>query len=117
MKRPGCIPAEGIPDGTVFIEIDNQNYEDMQSAKTVCLWNGNKFPWGYIFHADRPKLTPDPDDKDPGRCPFCGSEEVTVYHPSPASDAWFVSCMDCGASSGHKSTRELAVKSWNQRPL
>ena len=49
-------------------------------------------------------------------CPFCGSdkpscEDIETRHGT----LWYVFCIKCGASGGHRHTVEEAIKAWNTR--
>ena len=45
-------------------------------------------------------------------CPFCGSEDVTIFG---ADGKWHASCCGCGASSVMCGSHEEAFDAWNSR--
>lgn len=47
-------------------------------------------------------------------CPFCGSENVSVYK-SNVVDVWHVTCNRCGCKIDSYMNREIAISSWNSR--
>lgn len=45
------------------------------------------------------------------RCPFCGSDEVSVIQ----ARMYFVMCNQCGGEGGMRATINDAMKAWNDR--
>lgn len=56
-----------------------------------------------------------------GPCPHCGVEEHDHDEGAPflgtawGEDGWYIGCSNCGAKSGERSERYLAIEAWNQR--
>jgi Lar family restriction alleviation protein len=48
-------------------------------------------------------------------CPFCGSEDIEIYHNS-FSDDWAVECRECGGERNRLWDEASAVELWNTRP-
>lgn len=50
------------------------------------------------------------------KCPFCGSlAEPRRYYNSYEGTKYFITCIQCGATSSHRPTEEYAVEQWNKR--
>lgn len=50
------------------------------------------------------------------KCPFCGSlAEPRRYYNSYEGEKYFIACIQCGATSSHRTTEEYAVEQWNKR--
>jgi len=47
------------------------------------------------------------------RCPFCGSNTITVYCISKS--AYMCQCEGCYASARSSVQRQMAIKNWNRR--
>lgn len=45
-------------------------------------------------------------------CPFCGSNDVTMYEVYPSS---YARCRVCGAEGGLRDSHDEAAASWNRR--
>lgn len=57
------------------------------------------------------------DEKTLKPCPFCGNDEISV-DSNAMDDSWFwIQCLECKASIGHKRTERGAVKAWNRRVM
>lgn len=49
-------------------------------------------------------------------CPFCGGlAESRRYYDSYKGTRYFIECIQCGATSGHRPTEENAIDKWNTR--
>ena len=58
-----------------------------------------------------------PDSEQPLRnCPFCGSDQIAECdEETPQYHEFWHRCIRCCASTGRRSTRELAKTRWNTR--
>lgn len=63
------------------------------------------------------------DDQDLKPCPFCGSTQADgpiimncdISHELGGVCAWYVDCIECGASGGSTSDEQSAAAEWNRR--
>ena len=49
------------------------------------------------------------------RCPFCGGDNLGMWHNHLFSEGYEVRCYDCHFGLEQKTTKEEAVAAWNNR--